>query len=97
MPKDITRDYQPLAMAERLPVLAAYHAENRTPEQVALLDAEIVRAGMTDKKAERILRTWVRRGYAPFSAMDIAELECLKRKHGSLEAARLRVCGPEGL
>jgi hypothetical protein len=97
MANDICRSYPPLPMPDRWPVLAAYHAEEKSAEQVALLDAEIARAGMTDRKAERILRAWVRRGFAPFSAMDIAELEVLKRKHGSLDVARLRVCGTEGL
>jgi hypothetical protein len=94
---DICRSYPPLPMPDRLPLLAAYHAAERTAEQTALLDAEIARAQMTDRKAERILKTWVRRGFAPFSAMDIAELEVLKRKHGSLGVAYRRVCGTEGL
>jgi hypothetical protein len=95
MAKDICRAYPPVAYPLRLKLTAAYCTPRgeRSPAMDAVLDAEIARTKMTRAKAERILRTWIARGFAPFSAMDIAELEVLGRAHGSLEAARLHVEG----
>jgi hypothetical protein len=95
MPKDICRAYPPVAYPLRLKLTAAYCTPRgeRSPAQTAVLDAEIARTKMTRAKAERILRTWIARGFAPFSAMDIAELEVLGRAYGSLEAARQHVEG----
>ena len=92
MSKDICRAYEPVPMPLREALCIAYQTPSaeRTPEQVALLDAEIARTGMTRAKAERIVRTWRKRGWNPWSAMDIAELEVIKRLHGSIEAASER-------
>lgn len=92
---DICRSYAPVPMPQRLHLCCAYvtPAAERTAAQVALLDAEIERTGMTTKLAERIAKTWRKRGFNPWSAMDIAELEMLKRKYGGLDAASVAVLG----
>jgi hypothetical protein len=97
MAKDICRAYPPVPFPQRLPLVGAYMTPSaeRTLEQSEMLGAEIARTGMTLKKAERIVRTWKARGFNPWSAMDIAELEMLKREYGSLEEANARLIGVE--